>query len=367
MTGSLPGGPVRAVRRRPPPGVIRAASRLTAKVAPVLPAGAKRLLSGRRAVVVDGNTLDPALQLFLAGERALGLTGLAVDEDVTKTRTMTHDSCVAFGGASPPVAVRDVSIPGPAGPIGARHYRPGRPGTAALLVYFHGGGFVFGDLDGFDAFCRQICHGAGVHVLSVDYRLAPEHKAPAAVDDAYAAFRWASEHAEELGADPGRVAVGGDSAGGALAAVVSQLARDSGGPRPCLQLLNYPITELNAETRSRTLFASGFLLTRDDMDFFHRQYLGGSGLEPTDPRISPLLADDLSGLPPAVVVTAGFDPLRDEGNHYAAALADAGVAVDLRQYGSMIHAFINFGGLGGGCSNAIADIASALRTQLEAS
>jgi acetyl esterase len=330
----------------------------------VLPDGVKRLLSGRAAVVVDGNTLDPALQLFLAGERAMGLTGLAVDDDAAKTRALTHDSCVALGGASPPVAARDLSIPGPAGPIGARHYRPSRSDAAALLVYFHGGGFVFGDLDSFDAFCRQICDGAGVHVLSVDYRLAPEHKAPAGVDDAYAAFRWAAEHAEELGADPVRVAVGGDSAGGALAAVVCQLARDSGGPRPCLQLLNYPITELNAETRSRTLFASGFLLTREDMDFFHRQYLDGSGLDPTDPRISPLLADNLSDLPPAVVVTAGFDPLRDEGNHYAAALAEAGVPVDLRQYGSMIHAFINFAGLAGGCRDAIADIASALRTHL---
>jgi acetyl esterase len=344
--------------------VLRAATRLTTKVAPVLPAGVKRLLSGRRAVVVDGNTLDPTLQFFLAGERALGVTGLVVDDDVAETRALTHDSCVALGGPLAPVGVRNLSIPGPAGPIGARHYRPSHPGTAALLVYYHGGGFVFGDLDSFDAFCAQMCHGAGVHVLSVDYRLAPEHKAPAAVDDAYAAFRWASEHAAELGADPGRVAVGGDSAGGALAAVVSQLARDSGGPRPCLQLLNYPITDFDADTRSRTLFAAGFLLTRHDMDFFHRQYLDGSGLEPTDPRISPMLADDLSGLPPAVVVTAGFDPLRDEGNHYAAALADAGVPVDLRQYGSMIHAFINFGGLGGGTSHSIADIASALKTHL---
>lgn len=344
--------------------MLRAATRLTTKVTPVLPAGVKRLLSGRRAVVVDGNTLDPTLQFFLAGERAVGVTGLAVDDDVAKTRALTRDVCIALGGPLAPVAARDLSIPGAAGPIGARHYRPSRPGTAALLVYYHGGGFVFGDLDSFDAFCRQMCHGAGVQVLSVDYRLAPEHKAPAAVDDAYAAFRWASEHAAELGADPARVAVGGDSAGGALAAVVCQLARDSGGPRPCLQLLNYPITDLTAETRSRTLFASGFLLTRHDMDFFHRQYLDGAGVEPTDPQISPMLADDLSGLPPAVVVTAGFDPLRDEGNHYAAALADAGVPVDLRQYGSMIHAFVNLGGLGGGASHSIADIASALKTHL---
>jgi acetyl esterase len=184
--------------------VLRAAARLTTKVAPVLPAGVKRLLSGGRAVVVDGNTLDPTLQFFLAGEHALGVTGLVVDDDIAKTRALTRDSCIALGGPLAPVAVQDLSISGPAGPIGARHYRPSHQGTAALLVYYHGGGFVFGDLDSFDAFCRQICHGAGVHVLSVDYRLAPEHKAPAAVEDAYAAFRWVSDHAAELGADPGR-------------------------------------------------------------------------------------------------------------------------------------------------------------------
>jgi acetyl esterase len=333
-------------------------------IAPLLPDAVKRLLSGNRAVVVDGNTLDPTLQFFLAGERALGLTGLVVDADPSKTRAMTRDSCLALGGPSAQVATQDLSIPGPSGPIGARQYRPNDPSAAALLVYYHGGGFVFGDLDSFDPFCRRVCDEAGVHVLSVDYRLAPEHKAPAAVDDAYAAFRWATEHAAELGADPGRVAVGGDSAGGALAAVVSQLARDSDGPMPCLQLLLYPITDFDAQTRSRTLFGDGFLLTRSDMDFFHRQYLEGSGLAPTDPQISPMLADELSGLPPAVVVTAGFDPLRDEGNHYAAALAAAGVSVDLREQGSMIHAFINLGGLSDGCRRSIGDIVAALKEHL---
>jgi acetyl esterase len=341
-----------------------ATTRLSGKVLPVLPSSALRLLAGGRATVVDGNTLDPALQVVLAGDRAMGGHGLVVDDDAALTRAKTHESCVALGGPVAPVTITDLSIPGPAGAIPVRHYRPNEPGPAALLVYFHGGGFVFGDLDGFDPICSQFCHGAGVHVLSVDYRLAPEHKAPAAVDDAYAAFRWAGAHAAELGADPDRVAVGGDSAGGMLAAVVSQLARDAGGPQPCLQLLNYPVIDFDAQTRSRTLFASGFLLTQSNMDFFHRQYLDGSGLGAQDPRISPLLAADLSGLPPAVVVTAGFDPLRDEGNHYAAALAAAGVAVDLREQPSMIHAFINLNGLGGGVTRSVADIVSALRGHL---
>ena len=364
MPQSLRGETTGPARRRPPAAVVRAVTRVSPVIAPLLPDAVKRLLSGNRAVVVDGNILDPTLQFFLAGERALGLTDLVVDGDAVKTRAMTRESCLALGGPSAPVAAQDLTIPGPAGPIGARHYRPDDPDAAGLLVYYHGGGFVFGDLDSFDAFCRRLCHEAGAHVLSIDYRLAPEHKAPAAVDDAYAAFRWATEHAAELGADPGRVAVGGDSAGGALAAVVSQLARDGVGTMPCLQLLLYPITDFDAQTRSRTLFGDGFLLTRSDMDYFHRQYLEGSGLAPTDPRISPVFADDLSGLPPAVVVTAGFDPLRDEGNHYAAALAAAGVPVDLREQHSMIHAFINLGGLSKGCHRSIGDIVTALKEQL---
>jgi acetyl esterase len=346
--------------------VERVITRLSGKLLPVLPNSAVRVLAGGRPTVIDGNTMDPALQVVLAGDRAMGGHGLVVDDDVVLTRGKAHDSCLALGGPVAPVTITDLSIPGPAGPIPVRHYRPTEPGAAGLLVYFHGGGFVFGDLDGFGPICSQFSHLAGVHVLSVDYRLAPEHKAPAAVDDAYAAFRWASAHAAELGADPDRVAVGGDSAGGMLAAVVSQLARDDGGPQPCLQLLNYPVIDFDAQTRSRTLFASGFLLTQANMDYFRGLYLDGSGLDTHDPRISPLLAD-LSGLPPAVVVTAGFDPLRDEGNHYAAALAAAGVQVDLREQLSMIHAFINFNGLGGGITRSVADIASALRAHLRQS
>jgi len=258
-----------------------------------------------------------------------------------------------------------VSIPGPAGVIPARHYRPAAGGEPTpLVVFFHGGGFVFGDLDTHDAACRLICRDAGVHVLAVDYRLAPEHKAPAAVDDAYAAYRWAREHAGELGADPRRVAVAGDSAGGCLAAVVTRQARDAGDPLPSLQWLIYPVTDFRGLAHSRILLGDGFLLTKRDMDWFQEAYIGGSGLDVTDPLVSPLLADDLSGLSPALVVTGGFDPLRDEGEQYAAKLREAGVAVDHRRMGSMIHAFLNLNVLGGGVSRANAEMISALRAHL---
>jgi len=230
-------------------------------------------------------------------------------------------------------------------------------------VFYHGGGHVIGSLDTHDDLCREICRTGRVHVLSVDYRLAPEHKAPAGSEDAYSAYRWACEHAAELGADPQRVAVGGDSAGGNLAALVSLRARDEKAPLPALQLLLYPVTDYHGQTRSQTLFARGFFLTRHDRDWFSERFLGGAQVEETDPRVSPLLAD-LSGLPPALVVTAGFDPLRDEGRRYADALREAGVPVDYREYGSLVHAFANFFPLGGASATATADVISAMRAHL---
>jgi acetyl esterase len=333
-------------------------------VLPWVPTRAKRLLAGGRSVTIDGNTLDTTLQLMLSAQRAFGVNGLAVDDDPAASRAQTRQITRAFRGPQIHVGVSDVSIPGPAGPIGARHYRPSTAEAAPLLVFYHGGGFTIGDLDTHDALCRLTCRDADVHVLSIDYRLAPEHPAPAGVDDAYAAFRWACEHAGDLGAMPGKIAVGGDSAGGNLATVVSRLARDDGGSLPALQWLLYPITDHTAQTRSRTLFADGFVLTKHDMDWFHAQYLGGSGVDPTDPRVSPLLADSLVGLPPALIATAGFDPLRDEGEQYAAALQAAGTAVDLRSMRSLTHAFGNFFQLGGGSAVATTELISALRAHL---
>ncbi|MCB9442423.1 MAG: alpha/beta hydrolase [Mycolicibacterium sp.] len=341
-------------------------NRLGVNVIARLPNAAKRIFSGGKAVTIDGNTLDPSIQMLLAAQRATGVNGLVIADDTVASRAnfgalgkILNERDVRVAGIGP------VSIPGPAGAVPARHYRPAVGAEPApLLVFFHGGGWVLGDLDSYDSACRLISRDAGVHVLAVDYRLAPEHPAPAAADDAYAAYRWARAHAAELGADPRRVAVGGDSAGGNLAALVTRLARDAGDPMPSLQWLIYPATDLRGGTRSRSLFGEGFLLTRHDMDWFQNRYVEDSGLDFSDAMVSPLLAADLSGLSPALVVTAGFDPLRDEGEQYATALRQAGVTVDYRLMPSMIHGFLNLNILGGAVARANAEMISAVRAHL---
>jgi acetyl esterase len=361
--------------RRPHPrldkvglAAVLAATRLGTSVLRDLPDGGKRLLMGGRSIAIDGNTLDPTLRMLLASQKLTGTEGLSTGDDVVVSRQRLRQLAMVIDRKSVAVGgVTALTIPGPAGPIPARHYRPegspdGHP-AAPLMVFYHGGAWVVGDLDTHDGLCRLICRGAGIHVLSVGYRLAPEHPAPAGLEDGYAAFKWALEHAAELGAEPGRVAVGGDSAGGNISAVVSQRARDDGAP-PVLQLLLYPATDLRGGTRSRALFAEGFFLTKKDMDFFQHQYLTGSGLDASNPQISPLLADNLAGLPPAIVVTAGFDPLRDEGEQYAAAMRDAGTVVDLRRMGSLIHGFASMAPLGGGSAVAVAEIISAVTAHL---
>jgi acetyl esterase len=369
MTRSLLGAPdldlgAKRAPKRWTSRVQGAVTTLGAKVIPWIPTAAKRVLFHGRSVIIDGNTLDPTLQLMLSGLRVVGIDGLVVDDDPAASRAQIRESTVGLPGPQIHVEVDDLSLPGPVGEIRARHYRPAGGAAAPLLVFYHGGGWAIGDLDTYDALCRLTCRDAGIHVLSIDYRLAPEHPAPAAVEDAYAAFKWAHEHAGELGAIPGRIAVGGDSAGGNLAAVVSQLARDEGGPAPVLQWLIYPRTNCTAQTRSLTLFARGFLLTKRDMDWFHAQYLRGSGVDPTDPLVSPLLAESLSGLAPALIAVGGFDPLRDEGEAYAAALQAAGNAVDLRYMGSLTHGFVNLFQLGGDSAVGTSELISALRAHL---
>ena len=262
--------------------------------------------------------------------------------------------------------VRDLTADGPLGPIPLRVYRPaGVPASTplAVLVFFHGGGWVIGDLETHDVLCRQLTAGSGVSVVSVDYRLAPEHKFPAAVDDAWAATRWVVAHAGELAVDASRLAVGGDSAGGNLAAVVALLARDKGAPAIAVQVLIYPVTDLVGETRSYRDFAEEYLLTREGMRWFIAHYLTAEA-EAADWRASPLRAQSLAGLPPALIVTAGFDPLRDEGEAYAERLRDAGVRVDSVCYGGMIHGFVPMGRLLDTAGRAISLIAGSLSQAL---
>jgi len=263
-------------------------------------------------------------------------------------------------------AVRDVSAEGPLGAIPLRVYRPvGVPDSTRLpvLVFFHGGGWVIGNIESHDVACRQVTAEAGISVISVDYRLAPEHKFPAPVDDAWAATRWIVAHADELGVDGRRLAVGGDSAGGNLAAVVALLARDAGGPKIALQVLTYPVTDLGAETKSYADLADGYMLTRDSMRWFRAQYLAKEE-DALDWRASPIRAASLAGVAPALVITAGFDPLRDEGEAYACRLREAGVSVDAVCFGGMIHGFVPMGRLIDTAFRGVTLIAGALRQAL---
>ncbi len=287
--------------------------------------------------------VDPQLQPFLdAGAALPPFDTLSVEEARARLKVYPLPGARADAVAS----VADRTIPGPAGPLGLRVYTPlGGTGPFPLLVFFHGGGFVVCDLDTHDALCRNLCAGAGCVVASVDYRLAPEHRFPAAPDDCLAATRWAAEHAAELGADPARVAVAGDSAGGNLAAVVALRARDEGGPRLAAQLLLYPTTDAAAAGMpSLAENAEGYGLTRRDMAWFKDRYFN----DPSDagnPHASPLRAADLRGLPPALVQTAEYDPLRDEGEAYAARLREAGVPTTVSRRTGMIHGFLFFPGL----------------------
>jgi acetyl esterase len=267
--------------------------------------------------------------------------------------------------AIPMAKVENLEIPGEAGPLPARFYVPGRlpAGPAPLLVYYHGGGWVVGDLDTHDGICRFLAAAAGVAVLSIDYRLAPEHPFPAAAEDAWSAFAWSAANGERLGIDPARIAVGGDSAGGNLAAGVSIAAREEGGRRPAMQLLIYPVTDSGGEFPSRRLFSDGFLLTKVDMDLFEGHYLP-PGTDAGDPRVSIFGVPDLSDLPPAYVATAGFDPLRDEGEAYALRMREAGVKVGLRRHPGLIHGFANQTAASRTSRAAMLEAAGALRMGL---
>ena len=258
------------------------------------------------------------------------LVDLPVDAGREMYRTMQPEAAdIAVG------SVQDASAAG----VPVRLYRPAGDGPFPVTMMFHGGGWVIGDLVTADCQSREVCNGAATLVVSVDYRLAPEHRFPAAAEDCYAATVWAAQHAAEYGGDASRLAVAGDSAGGNLAAVVAQMARDKRGPNIAFQLLVYPVTDgVNFDTASYHDNGEGYLLTADSMHWFWNHYAPAVD-DRGNPYASPLLADDLANLPPALVMTAEFDPLRDEGEAYAHKLQAAGGAAQLVRYDGFIHGF----------------------------
>jgi acetyl esterase/lipase len=330
-----------------------------------LPHAVQRVLSGRRAIVIEGRTLHPEMQLLLTLHALLRPWRVRTRTPARSRQELRRDTRSVAGPTVDVGAVVDIDIPSTVGAIGARHYAPAGHEPRPLLVYYHGGGFVAGDLDTHDSVCRRLCRYADLHVLSIDYRLAPEHRFPAAVDDAFTAFRWARANASGLGAIPERVAVGGDSAGANLAAVVCLRAKADGGPAPCAQAMFYPVLDRTIDRQSMKTLSKGFLLTREDIDWLLLQYTGSIVPQP-DPEMYPLCAKDLSGLPPALIVTAGFDPLRDEGADYAIALRDAGVPATLHEYEGLLHGFCNMAALCQACETAAREIAADLRTMIDA-
>lgn len=362
-----------------------------------LPSAWALRLSGGTPTRGDDGVLDPTVQLILSLQRRRGLAGLAAETPEATRARLRRQTALVAGAPTPVGRVREMTVPGADGPLAARLYAPpgggdpsldgdpsrdGTPGTrdgrdgardgpggdcltrrpAPLLVFFHGGGFVTGDLDSHDEPCRLLCRHAGAYVLSVEYRLAPEHPFPAAVMDAYASTQWALRHAAALGADPTRVAVAGDSAGANLATVACLLSRRSGAPLPAAQLLVYPPTDHLTDWTSRRAFAQGLLLTGEDIAYFHANYAAGE--DPDDERHSPLRSADLTELPPTVLVTAAFDPLRDEGEAYAEALRAAGNQVVSWRVPGMVHGFLNLTTLSRAARDAVVEIAGATRAIL---
>jgi len=309
--------------------------------------------------------MHPQAQLILD---VLGDSGLVIDEstEVAVIRAQIEEFAKAGQALGEPVhQIDDRTIPGPGREIPVRVYCPGDDRPLPLLVWFHGGGWTIGSLDTHDNTCRSLANGVGCVVVSVDYRLAPEHKFPAAVEDALAATQWVADHGADVGGDPARLAVGGDSAGGNLAAVVSLLARDAGTPDLAFQLLVYPVTDHEFESASMRENATGYFLELESMRWFCNQYLNDEN-DSADWRFSPIRAAALTGLPPAFVLTAEFDPLRDQGELYARRLEAAGVPVELRRYDGVFHGFFGMREFIEPAQQAFDDVTKALREALGA-
>ena len=306
--------------------------------------------------------LDAQAQKVVDTIAALNLKPIK-DSTPAEARESMRTRTAALGPVEDVPAVADHRVPVEGGEITVRLYAPAGVGPHPVLVFYHGGGWVIGDLYTHDGLCRSIVNAAGCAVASVDYRLAPEFKFPIAVDDSYAALKWVAANGPRLGLDSARLAVGGDSAGGNLAAVMALLARDRRGPRILLQVLVYPVTNCDFGTASYAENATGYVLTTEDMRWFWRHYLSREeqGREVT---ASPFRAKSLADLPPALVMTAGCDPLRDEGEAYAARLRDAAVAVTLTRYPGMFHGFLRMTRILDQARAALDEIASALRKAL---
>jgi acetyl esterase len=357
--------PDRAAEPCDRPRLAERAERAIGRLLLRLPARLLAILAGSEPLAIDGQQLDPGVH-FLRVMRSKRVRHGLTEPTIAAGRARYRRDARAFAGRRTRVgAVRDLAVGGADGPLGARLYRPpGASGDESLLVYLHGGGFVIGDLDTHDEPCRVLCRFARTSVLSVAYRLAPEHPFPAAVDDALAAWRWACDNAGPLGADRSRISIGGDSAGGNLAAVVSLLTART-AEAPAAQLLIYPAVDPVTVRRSRELFGDGLFVTMRDVEAFEHAYRGGQRGAARDPRVAPLFAADLHGLPPALVITAGFDVLRDEGEAYAAALEGAGNIVRLRRLSSLTHGFIHMTDVSPTARRAMRDVATGFRALID--
>ena len=306
--------------------------------------------------------LDPTIQMLVDQMRSADRPPMSETSPAEARQAYLMLSAIS-GPPADLASIDDLVVPGPAGDIPVRLYRPSGAEVLPIVVYFHGGGFTIGSIETHDLPCQQLAAQSGCVVASVDYRLAPEHPFPAAIDDCWAATRELARRAAELGADAARLAVAGDSAGGNLAAVVTHLAHDEGGPDIAFQLLIYPAVDARMSFPSIKENGDVPFLSEDTMRWFWGNYAGGQDID-VDPKASPLERADLTGLPPAMVITAEYDALRDEGEAYSEALTAAGVATEQRRYDGMPHAFFQMGGLVEPARQAMADAADALRRAL---